>query len=672
MTFKRINYFLSLLVFSSFYNGITLSQDAEEFFSRTPPEYNPPGELLGWIDSREYQSLNGKWHYIIDPMNNGLPEESFFGGFPQNKLPSEGLELIEYDFESAKVMEIPGAWNAHEKNLLFYRGPIWFYKKFNHESSNNNLTHLYIGASNFTTKVFLNGKIVGSFEGGYTSFNFDVTEHLVDGNNVLIIHVDNTLSKDSVPTKKTDWWPYGGILGDVFLISTPKKFIQNAYLQLSDLDKKELLFKAQLNVPVMTNVNLSIPELNIYKEFLTNDSGFIEQKFNVDDLRLWDTSNPKLYSVIVKSGNDKISDQIGFREIDVIGNKIFLNGEEIKLRGISMHAEPIDEDGFAFSRKHFKELLNYAESLNTNFVRAAHYPYTRHLAKLCDELGILLWEEIPVYWNINWTNPKTQASAKSMLSQLIKRDWNRASIVIWSLGNETPYSLERMNFMISQKETAISLDSTRLISAALLSGNAEQFRSLVYFLAMEGLKHDFVAPEEKAIFKGITSQMQSLYGDQENFSININDPLAEHLDIIAYNEYFGWYYTSFLVDQIGVRESTLRKLMFEIMPSIKIRSELNKPIHISEFGAGAKLNYANKDKIWSEEYQNKVYEHQLAMLKNNSQVQGISPWILKDFRSMMRPLADVQDFYNRKGLVDERGRKKQAFNTLAEFYAEQW
>ena len=672
MILKKINYVFYLLAFSFFHTDIILSQDAEEFFSRTPPEYNPPGELLGWIDSREYQNLNGKWHYIIDPMNNGLPEESFFGGFPQNKLPSEGLELIEYDFESAKTIEIPGAWNAHEKNLLFYRGPVWFYKNFNHKSSNNNLTHLYIGASNFTTKVFLNGKIVGSYEGGYTSFNFDISEYLVDGNNVLTIHVDNTLSKDSVPTKKTDWWPYGGILGDVLLISTPKQFIQNAYLQLSDLGKRELLFKAQLNLPIIANVNLSIPELNIYEEFLTNDSGFIEQKFNVDDLKLWDTTNPKLYTVIVKSGDDQISDDIGFREIDVIGKKIFLNGNELKLRGISMHSEPIDEEGFAFSRKHFKELLKYAESLNANFVRAAHYPYTRHLSKLCDELGILLWEEIPVYWNINWTNPKTQASAESMLSQLIKRDWNRASIVIWSLGNETPYSTERMNFMISQKETAISLDSTRLISAALLSGNAEQFRSLVYFLALEGLKHDFVLPEEKAIFRSITDQMKYLYGDQEHFSINIDDPLAEHLDIIAYNEYFGWYYTSFLVDQIGVRESTLRKLMFKIMPSIKIKSQFNKPIHISEFGAGAKLNYPNKGKIWSEEYQNKVYEHQLAMLKNNPQVQGISPWILKDFRSMMRPLANVQDYYNRKGLVDERGRKKQAFDTLANFYAEQW
>ena len=242
MILKKINYVFYLLAFSFFHTDIILSQDAEEFFSRTPPEYNPPGELLGWIDSREYQNLNGKWHYIIDPMNNGLPEESFFGGFPQNKLPSEGLELIEYDFESAKTMEIPGAWNAHEKNLLFYRGPVWFYKNFNHKSSNNNLTHLYIGASNFTTKVFLNGKIVGSYEGGYTSFNFDISEYLVDGNNVLTIHVDNTLSKDSVPTKKTDWWPYGGILGDVLLISTPKQFIQNAYLQLSDLGKKRIAF----------------------------------------------------------------------------------------------------------------------------------------------------------------------------------------------------------------------------------------------------------------------------------------------------------------------------------------------------------------------------------------------------------------------------------------------
>lgn len=672
MNFKINPQSLYLFTLIFIFVGTIQSQDADEFFSRAAPQYNKHDELMGWIDSRQSMNLNGDWHYIVDPMNNGLPEESFFGGFPQNKLSSEGFELIEYHFENASTMQIPGAWNAHDKSLFFYRGPIWFYKKFNFSQSSNNLTHLYIGASNFNTKIFLNGDIVGSFNGGYTSFNFDITGYLQDGPNILIIQVDNTLSKDSVPTKKTDWWPYGGILGDVMLISTPELFIQNAYLQLSELSAKELLFKAQLNLPDRHTVKLSIPELGIEKEFLSNSAGLVMERFKIDELELWSTNSPKLYSVHIESGEDKISDNIGFRDIKVIGKKIFLNGEEVKFRGISMHAEPINEEGFAFSKDHFKKLINAAKSLNVNFIRAAHYPYTRHLAKLCDEAGILLWEEIPVYWNINWANAETEAVAESMLSQLIKRDWNRASIVIWSLGNETPFSPERMKFMLNQKQTATTLDSSRLISAALLSGNAEQFRSLVYFLAKEGMRHDFVLPEEKVIFKNIVGQMKSLYQDYDNFFININDPLAEYLDIIAYNEYFGWYYTSFLVDQIGVRESTLRQLMFKIMPTIKIKSEFNKPIHISEFGAGAKINYPYKDQIWSEEYQNKVYEHQLEMIKNNPQIQGISPWILKDFRSMMRPLADVQDYYNRKGLIDERGRKKRAFDTLADFYAKEW
>ena len=672
MNFKINPQSLYLFTLIFIFVGTIQSQDADEFFSRAAPQYNKHDELMGWIDSRQSMNLNGDWHYIVDPMNNGLPEESFFGGFPQNKLSSEGFELIEYHFENASTMQIPGAWNAHDKSLFFYRGPIWFYKKFNFSQLPDNSTHLYIGASNFNTKVFLNGDIVGSFNGGYTSFNFDITGYLQDGPNILIIQVDNTLSKDSVPTKKTDWWPYGGILGDVLLISTPELFIQNAYLQLSELSTKELLFKAQLNLPDQHTVKLTIPELGIEKEFISNSAGLVMERFKIAELELWSTNSPKLYSVHIESGEDKISDNIGFRDINVIGKKIFLNGEEIKFRGISMHAEPISEEGFAFSKDHFKKLINAAKSLNVNFIRAAHYPYTRHLAKLCDEAGILLWEEIPVYWNINWANPETEAVAESMLSQLIKRDWNRASIVIWSLGNETPFSPERMKFMLNQKQTATTLDSSRLISAALLSGNAEQFRSLVYFLAKEGLRHDFVLPEEKAIFKNIVGQMKSLYQDYDHFFINIDDPLAEYLDVIAYNEYFGWYYTSFLVDQIGVRESTLRQLMFKIMPTIKIKSEFNKPIHISEFGAGAKINYPNKDQIWSEEYQNKVYEHQLEMIKNNPQIQGISPWILKDFRSMMRPLADVQDFYNRKGLIDERGRKKRAFDTLADFYAEEW
>ena len=127
----------------------------------------------------------------------------------------------------------------------------------------NELVHLYIGTSNFSTKIFINGEIVGAFNSGYTAFNFEVSKYLKNGDNFIIIQVDNTLSADSVPTKKTDWWPYGGILGDVQLISTPRTFIQNANLQLSDISSNEIKLSVHLNEPVSKKVNLSIPELGI-------------------------------------------------------------------------------------------------------------------------------------------------------------------------------------------------------------------------------------------------------------------------------------------------------------------------------------------------------------------------------------------------------------------------
>ena len=663
---------LIAIFFIPFITSNVSAQDTEEFFSRPAPNYSSHDPLLGWIDSRNSLTLNGKWHYIVDPMNNGLPEESFFGGFPANKTQKNNLERVEFSFEDAETMNVPGDWNSQNENLFFYQGPVWFYKKFNYSLQPNELVHLYIGTSNFSTKIFINGKIVGAFNSGYTAFNFEVSKFLKDGDNFIIIQVDNTLSANSVPTQKTDWWPYGGILGDVQLVSTPKTFIQNASLQLSDISSNEIKLKVYLNEPISKKVNLSIPELGINLDFLSDPEGSINQKITLDNVILWDVGSPKLYDVAISTESDVISDRIGFREIKVIGEKILLNGNQIKLKGISMHAEPIGEDGFAFSKEHFKNLLNTAQDLKVNFIRASHYPYTRHISQLCDELGILLWEEIPVYWNINWLNVVTKTSAITMLTQMIHRDWNRASVIIWSIGNETPFSDSRMDFMIDLKKTADDLDSSRLISAALLSGSVEQFRSLTYFLAKEGLKHSFVNDYEKAIFKQIVTQLQPLYGSMDTFRINIKDPLAEHLDLIAYNEYFGWYYTSFIVDQLGVEESTLRKLMFNLMPSIKIESQYKKPIHLSEFGAGAKRNYKADGGIWSEEYQEDVYRHQLEMIQNNDQIQGLSPWILKDFRSMMRPLAGVQDFYNRKGLVDEDGKKKKAFKVLRQFYEDDW
>ena len=667
--FSRIFFFFLTVFTISLY--AEENSDADSFFEREAPNYPSPDNLIGWIDSRQIISLNGEWSYIVDPMNNGLPESSFFGGFPKNKTQKTGMELIEYNFETAAKIQIPGAWNAIDEKLFFYRGPVWLYKKFNYQLKKEAITHLYIEGSNFTTKIFINGSIVGEFEGGYVPFNFDISKYLKDGENILLVQTDNTLNKSSVPTQKTDWWPWGGIVGDVYILETPKKFIQNAYLQLNPEKFSEALFNVEMNQKLSgQRIVLEIPELQFKDEFITNATGFIRESIKITP-QLWSPDDPKLYKVIISTDQEIISDEIGFRSIKVKGQNIYLNNSEIQFKGISMHSEPIGIPGPAFSKEHFQDLLLTAKDLNINFIRAAHYPYTRHLAKVADRLGLMLWEEVPVYWNIDWDNSETLNIATNQITRLVQRDQNRASVVVWSVANETPLSSSRMKFLNTLLSEIEVIDSTRLTTAALLSGSEEQFKALVLVLALKGFNSQWVNPQEKAIFQYILDQANIPIDSELNFSISIDDPLGESVDLISYNEYFGWYYVTFFADQMMISEATLRKLMFEIMPSIKISSVFNKPIHISEFGAGAKYgNHSNK--IWSENYQASLYRHQLEMLSNNPQIKGISPWVFKDFRAMLRPLPGIQDFYNRKGLIDENGNKKEAFDVLADFYENKW
>jgi len=667
--FSRIFFFFLTVFTISLY--AEEKSDADSFFEREAPNYPSPDNLIGWIDSRQITSLNGEWSYIVDPMNNGLPESSFFGGFPKNKTQKTGMELIEYNFETAAKIQIPGAWNAVDKKLFFYRGPVWLYKKFNYQLKKEAITHLYIEGSNFTTKIFINGSIVGEFEGGYVPFNFDISKYLKDGENILLVQTDNTLNKSSVPTQKTDWWPWGGIVGDVYILETPKKFIQNAYLQLNPENFSEALFKVEMNQELSgQRIVLEIPELQFKDEFITNTAGFIRESLKIAP-QLWSPDDPKLYEVIISTDQEIISDEIGFRSIKVKGQNIYLNNSEIQFKGISMHSEPIGIPGPAFSKEHFQDLLLTAKDLNINFIRAAHYPYTRHLAKVADRLGLMLWEEVPVYWNIDWDNSETLNIATNQITRLVQRDQNRASVVVWSVANETPLSSSRMKFLKTLLSEIEAIDLTRLTTAALLSGSEEEFKALVLVLALQGVNSQWVNPSEKAIFQFILDQANIPIDSELNFSISIDDPLGESVDLISYNEYFGWYYVTFFTDQMMIPEGTLRKLMFEVMPNIKISSVFNKPIHISEFGAGAKYgNHSNK--IWSEEYQARLYRHQLEMLSNNSQIKGISPWVFKDFRAMLRPLPGIQDFYNRKGLIDENGNKKEAFDVLADFYENKW
>jgi beta-glucuronidase len=640
-------------------------------------DYAPADPVLGFLGARASTSLNGTWRVIVDPMGVGDPG-SMFGGFPRNKRQRTGMELVEYDFESAQTCRVPGDFNTQDEHLFFYQGRVWYYRTFTAPMTNGVRQHLHFGGANYNTTVFLNGNPVGEHRGGYVPFSFDVTDALRPGENVLLVRVDNSLSADSVPTARTDWWPYGGLTRDVALVETPVAFIRNARITLTDRDNRTIAITTETEgFSDGAKVLVRLPEAGVEAELVieadANGTGIGTMEINAA-VQLWSPEFPKRYEVAVSAGDDHVVERVGFRTIETRGTEILLNGEPIKLRGISTHEEPIGEPGVAYSADHARRSLEEAKALNANFVRAAHYPYSRHMAETADELGIMLWEEVPVYWNIAWKNPETLAIARDQIDRLVRRDWNRASVIIWSVANETPLSEPRMTFLKRLIDDVRALDDSRLVSAALLGGGRQQFAEIVARIAARSLDAGGLSPADETVFKGVLAKLgDAAPGPDDDYTVMIDDPLGELTDVVAYNQYFGWYYSAFFSAQLGVGEDVLRPRMLELMRDMRIRATVDKPVHISEFGAGAKHGRRGGEAlIWTEEYQAQVYQAQIEMLRNSPQVQGLTPWILKDFRAMLRPLAGVQDYFNRKGLIDENGQRKLAFDVLREFYAGSW
>lgn len=558
---------------------------------------------------------NGYYNYRWEPHDGS--ENPGSGAFFLNAKPKDKMDLVEYDFDAAPTMNVPGDWNSQKEKLFYYEGTVWYKKSFtipDYDSSKR--YYLRFGGVNYRADVYVNGKKMGTHKGGFTPFNFEITSVLKAEDNFVVVKVDNKRSKEEVPTLNTDWWNYGGITRDVTIYELSSTFVENYRLQLDKNNDKLISGFIQLNgkQKMNTEVTVSIPELNIKKQFITNGNGFAKVNFVADNLTYWSTENPKLYDVEVKSGTDQVKDRIGFRQIETKGSTILLNGKKVFLKGISIHEENVMRGGRAYSVEDAKILLGWARELGCNFARLAHYPHNEHMSRLADEMGILLWEEIPVYWTIDWNNPETYANAENQLKELIDRDKNRASVIIWSVSNETPLSEERLNFLTRLVRTARTMDESRLISAALED-----------------------------------------HGKKDNPNIMVvEDAFAEELDILSFNQYYGWY---------GGDINNIKNIRWEI--------DMDKPIIISEFGAGALQGYhADSMTRWSEEFQDLLYRETLPTLARIPQLSGITPWILVDFRSPRRMLIPIQNGWNRKGLISETGNKKKAFYTLKKFYSE--
>ncbi|MFT4093998.1 MAG: glycoside hydrolase family 2 TIM barrel-domain containing protein [Niabella sp.] len=577
--------------------------------------------LIQHIWGRTLLSLNGKWNYIVDPYESGFynyRREPFDqspakkGGFYEDRTPAAKNDLVEYDFDRSPTLQVPADWNSQYNELKLYEGTVWYRKKFDMQPKSGRRYVLYFGAVNYEAQVYLNGTKLGIHEGGFTPFQFEITGLLKNGENIITVKADNTRKKDGIPSVNTDWWNYGGITRDVWITELPETYINDYHIQVTRSEPGLIKGYVYLNgKSAGKQVHISIPEARKQETVTTDASGKAVFEMPAADLIAWTPEQPKLYKVIINSGEDTVSDRIGFRTMGVKGQDILLNGKPVFWRGISLHDENPLIPGRLRSAEDMRMLLQMAKELHCNFVRLAHYPHNEEMLRLADEMGLMVWAEIPVYWAVSWEHEATWQNAAQQLTELIERDKNRASVVVWSVGNETPLGAARFQFMSRLVQKARSLDSSRLISAALE-----------------------VRREGKRIL--------------------VDDSLAEKLDIVSINEYGGWYWG---------KPEELSSYQFEI--------KYHKPVVISEFGADALAGYhSTTADRWSEEYQESVYRQQLRWLPALPGLRGIIPWVLMDYRSPRRLHPVYQNFWNRKGLINETGQKKKAFTVVQQFYKE--
>lgn len=569
------------------------------------------------INNRNIVSLDGTWKTIVDPFENGYYDyrlQPLTNGYFLDKDYIDKTKLQEYNFATDKTLSVPGDWNTQRPELYYYEGTIWYRKRFNVDAKQADKRYfLYFGAINYESKVFLNGELIGEHEGGFTPFNIEITDNLKTGENSLVVKVDNKRKPEGVPTINADWWNYGGITRQVSLVCVSYDFIRDYTIQLDKNNSKLIKGWAQLDgTRSKEDVTVEIPELNIKKTFRTNNNGLATIEIPVKKMILWSPENPKLYDVIITSYNDKTKDQIGFRTIETRGTDILLNGQKIFCRGIAIHEETAFYSGRAYNEEQDLTLLNWAKELGCNFVRLAHYPHNEFMVRAAEKMGLMVWSEIPVYWTIHWENPETYENAEAQLTDMITRDKNRANVIIWSIANETPTGNPRFTFLCKLADKTHELDKTRLVAAAM---------------------------EKEEIRKN---------------ELTVRDSLERVLDIISFNQYVGWYDGN-----------------WEKCDLVNWSFNVKKPIFITEFGGGALYGYHGSDtEMFTEEYQEKLYEKSINMLKRIDGLAGVTPWILKDFRSPRRLLPEIQDDFNRKGLISDKGQRKKAFFVLKKWYSE--
>ncbi|MCB9219468.1 MAG: glycoside hydrolase family 88 protein [Ignavibacteriales bacterium] len=608
------------------------------YFTETLEKYNAAQKkkLKKTENLRGQILLNENWFYLEDNIQN--------------------REDLVNSTKKWEKINLPHSWNkfdAVDPIPGYRRATSWYEKEFTiDEIDNSKLYKLYFEGVNISSEIFLNNQKVGSHVGGYVGFDIDITNELKIGKNKLLVKADNSINLDIIPSQVSDFFIYGGITRDVWLKVLPKTNFSHLKISSPKVSNESASTKVDCEIEsdqeVNSEIKISIIDKNQGEVLTSNHKVYIikgnnKLNFELDEIKnpeLWSPENPNLYKIKFElfANNKKLDETIekfGYRWFEFKDNgPFYLNGKRLVLRGTHRHEDHAGLANALTNDQHRKDIRMIKE-MGANFVRLAHYPQDPEVYKTCDELGLLVWDELP-WCRGGVGDSEWKENTKRLFVEMINQNYNHPSIIIWSVGNEVYWLPEREN-----------------------GGNIDTLKEFTNQLV--NIAHD--------LDPGRVTSIRKFYEG------------ADIVDVFSPSIWAGWYSGVYKSYENAIADAQKKYKKFfhaEYGASSHIGRHSENPItgegfvnpdEWSENENQVKVQNIAKIGDWSENYAVDLFDWHLKTSETNKNFTGNAQWAFKDFGTPLRP-ENAIPYMNQKGLVDREGNPKDAYYVFKSYWNE--
>ena len=541
----------------------------------------------------------------------------------------DGLWDFTREDGSKYKLPVPGCWEQHP-DMLAFRGK-GEYSRTVYIKRSGNIRLEFKGVSH-TADVYFDGVKIAHHYNAFTPFSA-IVKNVKKGNHEIKVCVDNSFTEDSALHIYNDYYTYGGITRPVALENIADVYVKCIHFTPYKRENKwfatiEAVICNVSERDIKAEICVDIADVKMCEKIVVEKNSektvILENEF--PNVKSWSDKEPNLYilNAVVSVDGEEVDDfieRVGFRIVEVKGKYVYLNGKKVRLKGFNRH-EDYAVDGCAVTLQHIIQDMDLMQDMGVNALRTCHYPNDERMLDLCDERGIMVWEENHARGLTleMMQNPNFERQCKDCIDEMIGNHYNHPSIVIWGIMNEcaseTPEGREMYR---KQFEQIKSLDKTRPTS----------FASCKYF----------------------------------------TDLCFDLVDIVSMNVYSGWY----TAEPVEIR---MRKLI----DWSRTVGGADKPFFITEFGAAAMYGYRDRSLCrWSEDYQAKLIGDTLETYMNEDDISGVFVWQFADCRVTDEKQNEADSWWstrarchNNKGVVDEYRRPKMSYDVVKEKFEKYW